>query len=217
MRALLKYAPLAATPLDEIGGERAAGFAAWRQAQGITPGSINSSLRVLRRILRLAADWGMIEAAPKMQLLTGESRRERVVTPEEEGRYLAAATPLLAEVATLLFDTGIRPDELHRMQWECVTWVSGRHGTILMAKGKTNAARRIIPMTLRFCAVLTNRWTSQGRPEEGWVWPAPTKAGHINHSTVKKQHRRLEAVERPPICTVQPTPHIPNAAGSVMW
>jgi integrase len=28
-----------------------------------------------------------------------------------------------------------------------------------------------------------------GKPEEGWVWPAPTKAGHINHSTVKKQHR----------------------------
>jgi integrase len=189
MRALLKYAPLSSSPLDEIGGERAAGFAAWRQAQGLEAGSINSSLRVLRRILRLAADWGMIETAPKMQLLTGESRRERVVTPEEEARYLAAATPVLADVATLLFDTGMRPDELHRMRWEYVTWASGRHGSILVAKGKTNAARRVIPMTLRVCAILANRWTAQGKPEEGWVWPAPTKAGHINHSTVKKQHR----------------------------
>jgi integrase len=189
MRALLKHAPLAATPVDEIGGERAAEFAAWRQAQGLQAGSINSSLRVLRRILRLAADWGVIEVAPKMQLLTGESRRERVVTPEEEARYLAAATPMLADVATLLFDTGMRPDELHRMRWEDVTWASGRHGNILVAKGKTRAARRVIPMTLRVCAILANRWAAQGTPEEGWVWPAPTKAGHINHSTVRKQHR----------------------------
>jgi integrase len=189
MRALVKYAPLAATPLNEIGGERAAEFAAWRQAQGIQPGSINSTLRVLRRILRLAADWGVIDAAPKMQLLSGEVRRERVVTPEEEALYLAAATPLLAEVAIVLFDTGMRPDELHRMQWENVTWNGGRHGTILIANGKTNAARRAIPMTLRVSIILADRWTAQGTPEEGWVWPSGTKTGHINHSTVRKQHR----------------------------
>ena len=57
MRALLKHAPLAATPIDAIRGEKVAGFAAWRQAQGLEAGSINSSLRVLRRMLRLAADW----------------------------------------------------------------------------------------------------------------------------------------------------------------
>jgi integrase len=188
MRALVKYIPLATKPLDEISGETAAGFAAWRQTHGIQPGSINSTLRVLRRILRLAADWGVIDAAPKMQLLSGEVRRERVVTPEEEVFYLAAAAPLLAEVATVLFDTGMRPDELHRMQWENVTWNSGRHGTILIAKGKTNAARRVIPMTLRVSIVLADRWTAQGKPEEGWVWPSDTKTGHITHSTVRKQH-----------------------------
>jgi integrase len=160
MRALLKCAPLSATPLDEIGGERAAGFAAWRQAQGLEPGSINSSLRVLRRILRLAADWRMIEAAPKLQLLTGEARRERVVMPEDEARYLAAATPLLGEVATLLFDTGMRPDELHRMEWEYITWTNGRYGTIFVAKGKTKAARRVIPMTPRVRAILANKWAA---------------------------------------------------------
>ena len=188
MRPLLRYAPLAKSPLDEIGGERAAGFAAWRLAQGLEPGSINSSLRVLRRILRLAADWGMIGAAPRMQLLTGESRRERVVMPEEEARYLAVATPLLADVATLLVDTGMRPDELHRMQWEYISWTNGRYSTIFVAKGKTKAARRFIPITRRVRIILETRWIAQGRKEEGWVWPAPTKAGHINHSTVKKQH-----------------------------
>ena len=65
-----------------------------RLSQGLQAGSINSSLRVLRRILRLAAEWGVIESAPKIELLTGETRRERVVTPEEEARYPPAWSSL---------------------------------------------------------------------------------------------------------------------------
>lgn len=35
-----------------------------------------------------------------------------------------------------------------------------------------------------------SRWDAAGKPGEGWIWPAPTKSGHIEHSTLKKQHRR---------------------------
>lgn len=178
-------------PLDEVRGEHAAGFAAWRLAQEIVPGTINSSLRVLRRILRLAVEWGVIEVAPKIQLLAGETRRERVITPDEETKYLAKCTPLLKDVATVLFDTGMRPDELHRMQWQEISWPhEKRRGMILVTRGKTQAARRLIPMTPRVLAVLEDRWKAQDKPSQGWVWPAPTKAGHINHSTVKKQHQK---------------------------
>ena len=189
IRALLKYAPLANAPTDSIRGERAAGFAAWRLAQDIQPCSINGSLRVLRRILRLAADWGIIESAPKIELLPGETNRERVVTHDEEVLYLAAASPLLADVATVLFDTGVRPDELHRMRWEFVSWDNGRHGSILVIKGKSKAARRQIPMTLRVRKVLESRWKAQGSPATGWVWPANTKTGYVNHSTFRRPHR----------------------------
>ena len=136
------------------------------------------------------------ESAPKIELLTGETRRERVVTLEEEARYLAAASPLLAEVATVLFDTGMRPDELHRMCWEHITWNSRRHGVLLVTKGKTDAARREIPMTARVRQVLERRWRAQGSPESGWVFPAPTKSGHIDHSSVKKQHRAALKISR---------------------
>jgi site-specific recombinase XerD len=118
IRALLKYPAQANARLDEIKSEKAADFIAWRQGQGLEPCSINSSLRVLRRMLRLAAEWGIIETAPKIELLSGETRRERVVTQEEEARYLAAASSLLSDVATV--DTGVRPDELHRMLGTCV-------------------------------------------------------------------------------------------------
>jgi len=152
--------------------------------------SFCSRLRVLRRILRLAVEWGVIERAPKVQMLRGEKRRERVVGDDEFTQYLECAPPLLTEVAITLADTGLRPDECHRLRWEEINWNSGRTGTLLVAQGKTPAARRLLPLTTRVRAMLESRWGTDGKPVQGFVWPAPTKSGHINHSTLKKQHTR---------------------------
>lgn len=54
--------------------------------------SINRALQVLRRMLRLAVEWGKTEkAAPRISLLPGERRRERVLSLTEEAAYLKAA------------------------------------------------------------------------------------------------------------------------------
>ena len=103
---------------------------------------------------------------------------------------LSAASPLLADVATFLSDTGMRPDECYRLSWEHVTWVNGRNGSLLITHGKTAAARRVLPMTPRVRAVLEARWKGAGEPLEGWLWPAPTASGHIDHSSLKKQHAK---------------------------
>ena len=190
IRALLRYKTLANMPLNEIQGEQAGDFVGRRQSEGLETGSINSTLRVLRRILRLAVQWGVLESAPKIDLLPGERRRERVVTPIEESQYLAVASPLLGAVATVLADTGLRPDESHRMRWEEITWTNGRNGTLLVTHGKTAAARRVLPLSPRVRSVLETRWIVAGRPAEGWVWPAPTKTEHIDHSSLKKQHAK---------------------------
>jgi integrase len=190
MRALHRYKPLANLRLDEIQGEQAGDFAAHRLSEGLQAGSVNSSLRVLRRVLHLAVEWGVLDSVPKIDLLSGERRRERVVTVQEEARYLAVAPPLLASVAAILADTGLRPDECHRLRWEDITWVNGRNGTLLVTHGKTAAARRVLPMSPRVRSVLEQRWVATGRPSEGWIWPAPTKTGHIDHSSLKKQHTK---------------------------
>ncbi|MCU1332718.1 MAG: hypothetical protein JWM08_1710 [Candidatus Angelobacter sp.] len=45
-------------------------------------------------------------------------------------------------------------------------------------------------MTPRLRFVLESRWEQQTSPKEGWVWPAVTKSGHFEESTLKKRHRR---------------------------
>jgi len=203
IRRLRACESLAKATLDEITNEKVAGFAVHEQARwqnrgrgeeedkrGLAVSSINSSIRVLRRLLNLAVEWGVLESVPRLALLPGEHHRERVVTPDEELRYLGAASVLLADVATVLVDTGMRPDECYRLRWEEITWVNGRNGSLLVAHGKTAAARRVLPMTPRVRTTLERRWERLGKPTEGWVWPAPTRSGHVDHSSLKKQHTR---------------------------
>jgi integrase len=104
--------------------------------------------------------------------------------------YLAAASSLLRDVATVLVDTGMRPNECYRLRWEDVAWANGRNGNLLVKHGKTAAARRVLPLTPRVRAVLQSRWNAAGKPLEGWLWPAPTVSGHIDHSSLKKQHAK---------------------------
>lgn len=81
LRAIKAYRAVANLRLDEISSESAADFAAHRRAQkgGLEVSTVNSSLRVLRRILRQAAEWGLIETVPKIKMLPGERHRERVL------------------------------------------------------------------------------------------------------------------------------------------
>jgi len=190
LRSIYDYHTLARLKLDQITGESAADFAAHRQLQGLQVASVNASLRVLRRVLKLAVEWGVVPSAPKVKLLRGERRRERVVTLEEEAKYLAVAPEPLASISSILADTGMRPDELYRLRWENIVFANGRRGMLLVTHGKTAAARRALPLTPRVRRILEGRYEAVGRPLEGLVWPAPTKSGHADHSTIKKQHIR---------------------------
>jgi integrase len=196
IRTIQAYKPLANLRLNEITSEKAADFAAWRHSAGLQVSSINSSLQVLRRIMRLAAEWGAIEIAPLIKMLPGQRHREHVVTFEEEARYLAVAPEPLGSVAAILADTGMRPDECYRLRWESVTWTNGRNGTILVTHGKTAAARRVLPLTFRARNILHHRWEVAGSPAEGWVWSAYTRSGHFEKSTLKKQHKKTLRLSR---------------------
>jgi integrase len=199
IRAIRGFREIASLKLDEITSERAAEFCAYRQSQGCKVSTVNSSLRVLRRVLGLAVEWGLMEPAPRIKKLPGERHREHVVTHDEEAKYLAAAPEPLGSVAAVLVDTGLRPEECFRLRWESITWSNGRYGTFLVTHGKTVAARQLLPMTPRVRAILESRWESTGKPAEGFVWHAPTRSGHLEPSSIKEQHAKALGV-----CKIRP-------------
>jgi integrase len=47
-----------------------------------------------------------------------------------------------------------------------------------------------LPMTPRVRKLLEVRWEAAGQPLEGWVWRAPTKSGHVEPCSLKKQHAK---------------------------
>lgn len=196
-RRFSDYEPIASAKLDQITGERIAAYVAHRQRKGLGVTAINRELQILRRILKLAEEWGKIDKSPKVKMLPGEPRRERVLTADEEARYLGAASELLLSVATVLLDTGARPEECFRLRWEDVNFVNGRQGTIIITHGKTSSARRVIPMSPRVRSILEGHRAASGEPTEGYVFPARTKSGHIEPSTLRHQHKaalRLSSV-----------------------
>jgi integrase len=190
LRRLTDFTPLASLPLNEITSESVSGYVARRQSNKLAVSSINRELQVLRRVLNVAVEWGVLDSAIKVKLLTGEARRERVISPDEERRYLAVASEPLGSIAVILVDSGLRPEECFRMRWENINFSTGKYGSVFVTHGKTAAARRMLPLTPRVRSILHNRWEHSNKPDDGWVWPAPTASGHVEPSTLKKQHAK---------------------------
>ena len=216
IRAVLAFPTLANSQLDAIRQEHITAFVAKLQAEGYEVSTANRKLEVLRRAFKLAMEWERVEKAmPIVRLQPGEKRRERVLTPQEEKAYLAAAlgigngiltsytaalegiravlraeiplTPrdpfLLRDVTVVLLECALRPEECFRLRWDELS-----NGTLRIAHGKTANARRVIPLADRAAAVLETRRAAFDSSE--WVFPAPTKSGHIEGSSIKKQHAR---------------------------
>lgn len=206
INALLAFEPFASARLDDIDTELIGRFATYRHAQGEkgkSVNTVNSNLRVLRRILNKAVEWHnpkkgvfLLDKTPAFDLLKGANKRDRVVTFKEEAAYLDEArinSAMLADFASQQFDTAMRPEEGYRLRWEAIAWDGGLYGegVLRIRHGKTDAARREVPMSPRVQEILRARWHAAGKPQHGWVWPnSETQSGHVEPSTFKKLHTK---------------------------
>jgi integrase len=215
LRSLKAHASLANCTLDTITADKIGTFVAKLRTAELSVSSINRQLEVLRRLLKLATEWGKVEKTmPKVEMLPGENHRDRVLSEKDQTDYLEAAVSighgierdytraltgiraklrgeapiapadpfLLRDAAALLMDCGLRPDECFRLRWEDV-----RDDAVHVLFGKTASARRIIPLTPRMAAFLDMR---RAVAQSEWVFPASTRSGHIEKSSLKKQHAK---------------------------
>jgi integrase len=221
VRQLLQFDKLRKALLDQIQEELISEYVQWRttktrkyalrKSQGteladtfepVSVACVNRDLATVRRMLNLARLWKVIPAVPIIKLLPGERGHERVLSHREESQYLGAAPLLLRQFATVMLDTGMRPEEVCRMSWEHAHLepVNGaRFGYVHNPSGKTKQAKRNLSLTARVQSLLSMRHEAAGKPATGWVFPAnddPTK--HVPYSTIDSQHgRTIEKVNAP--------------------
>jgi integrase len=178
---------LASLRLDGVTDQQAGQYAACYS--NLSPSTINCGLRTLRRALYLASEWGKIDRRPKITLARGERQRDRVLTDSEISNYLGACEQPWHDAASIMLGTGCRPGEVFALRWEHVV-LNDSGGLMQVAHGKSKAARRLLPMIPAVHTVLEAQWEAQGRPLEGWVFPAGSRCGHFERGTAKGQHAR---------------------------
>ena len=115
LQRLMEYAPLRRCRLDRIDEELIEAYVQERREK-VAPATVNRQLATLRRMLRLAYEWKILDRLPRIRLLAGERSREFVLSFEQETKYLAKAEQPLQDVAALLLDTGLRVGEALQLQ-----------------------------------------------------------------------------------------------------
>ncbi len=158
----------------------------------MSPASVNRALATLRRLLRLAYEWRVIDRVPRIRLLPGERNREFVLSQDQERQYLERAPQPLKDIAILILDTGLRVGEALGLEWRDIHIepVNGaRFGYLRIREGKSRYARRNIPLTDRVKAVLENR---KELSNSVWVLGEDGKPPMLN-SSLDHVHRELRA------------------------
>jgi integrase len=161
-----------------------------------SPHSRNCAIRTLRRMLGKARDWKLLREVPRVRTVK-VFPRDRMISVEDEKRFLAAAKRPLSDVLTIMLDSGMRNGEVTRMRWENIDWHSAFY---FNPKGKTRKARRHVPLSERVIALLRNIQQEQTKPQpkqpstqrEGWVFPSKkSPSGYIGLSGLEHRFRKL--------------------------
>ena len=205
LKSLLAHEPLASLHLNDIDEAAVQAYKQHRTRQMATGrnrrlsvASVNRELATLRRLLRLAQEWKVIDRVPRIRLLSGEQGREFVLSPEHEGIYFGVAPPLLYDAGMIMLDTGLRVGEAISLQWpdvhlEPVTSASLGYLKVL-ARHSKNSKSRNIPLTKRAVEVLRTL--------------GPAKTGYVFHrgdgqpiyqTWLNQQHSELRTLLKLPV------------------
>jgi len=205
-KPLLRYFNNGNIKLDAIDKEKIEAYKPWRlkqrrlppvkakpgkkhKAKPLRPATINRELACLKIILNHHE--GSVPANPvcKVKFLNEDNHQTRVLNPDEEKLYLLAASQPLQDIAVLMLETGMRPEEACRIRRENVNL---GEGYVFIPFGKTKAARRKLALSERAYNVLLHRINDTEIKGEH-LFPG---RGEGDKPLVKVNHAHTSAVKR---------------------
>ena len=167
--ALLRF--FADIPLDKITQEdverfkitRAREFKTARSNKGrvqtkrrVRPATVNRELACLKAVINFAIKSDILIKNPVggVKFLPENNQQMRVLSHTEERDYFSKASSFLHDIARLILDTGMRPEEVYTLRPEDVDLM---RKTVQVPRGKTPAARRVLTLTSSAFEVLQRR------------------------------------------------------------
>jgi integrase len=154
--------------------------------------SVNREMALLRRMLNVAQAEGWLirnpfKAGESLISIADEKQRERILTPEEESRLLAACTGRRSHLRAIIIaalDTGCRRGELLKLKWSDVEFDS-RTITIQAFNTKTMRERQLTTTT-RLYLELEKLWQASDRNCESLVFGIHDNVKHAFTSVRSK-------------------------------
>jgi integrase len=180
--------------LSEVTASRIEEFKASRLKSGTGPATINGSLQILRRMLKIAERQRFIGQSPYVEFLNERSvrRQARILTFAEQDELIVHSSPLLRAFVFLITESGLRT---HReglsLLWQDVDFAEG---VIRVRESKTIAGRRVVPMS-ELCKTELLRWRRLTGSASEYVFPNfRNKSAHLKSirkpwtNALKKAH-----------------------------
>lgn len=123
----------------------------------IRPATINRELACLKAVFNFHK---LSNPVSEVKYLQEDNDQMTVLTVEEQDKYLLAASQPLRDIATLMLETGMRPEEVYRIRKENVHL---NEGYLHNPYGKTKAAKRKVPLSEAASEILGRRATGNYR------------------------------------------------------
>ena len=161
-------------------------YKAWRRSSKIKEVTLRNDLHALSRFFQYAMrkNWARENPVREVEMPSDRnSRRDNLVTPEQEKLYFKNAIGALYDLGRLMILQGCRPEELLTLRKENVD-VDRR--TLTIRKGKTESAFRTLPLTNEGLRILAYRLSG----DSPWIFPSP-RAPWKHMGRLTTQHTAL--------------------------
>lgn len=131
------------TFLSNIGAEMVERYKAQRIKQ-VSPATVNREIALIKTMLNKAVAWGRIPSSPIAGRIVGKLKeknaRERILTSEETGRLIEAASSNLKPILTIALNTGMRRNEILSLKWDNVNYSAGH---VYIDDSKSGRSRKV--------------------------------------------------------------------------
>lgn len=163
-KPLLRFLKFKGKPVDSITANLIEEYKSYRSRQeskrtkkAVTPATVNRELACLKAMFfHIRKAYKHIEnPVSEIGFLAETNVQDRILTYQEQRAYLAVASKTLKDIATLMIETGMRPEEVCRIRKKNVHL---DEGYVFNPFGKTKAARRRVPLNPVAVVILKTRF-----------------------------------------------------------